>query len=48
VRRNWSDTRLAAELLGWKARVGLREGLEQTVRWFLARDDVPTPVSARR
>ena len=28
------DTRLAEELLGWKARVGLREGLGRSLDWF--------------
>jgi nucleoside-diphosphate-sugar epimerase len=34
VRRNYSDTRKAREVLGWEARMGLREGLERAVRWF--------------
>lgn len=29
------DTTRAAEWLGWKARVGLEEGLERTVAWYL-------------
>ena len=32
------DTRRAEELLGWKATIGLREGLERTTQWF--RDNV--------
>jgi UDP-glucose 4-epimerase len=47
VRRNWSDTGLAAELLGWRARVSLSEGLETTLKWFLARD-LPTSVGTHR
>jgi len=35
VRRNFSDTSKASNLLGWKAKVRLEEGLERTVRWFL-------------
>jgi UDP-glucose 4-epimerase len=35
VRRNYSDTSKARELLGWQAKVRLEEGLERTVRWFL-------------
>jgi UDP-glucose 4-epimerase len=35
VRRNYSDTRLARELLGWEASTTLRHGLEETVRWFV-------------
>lgn len=36
VRRSWSDTSLARELLGWDASTSLQKGLEDTVRWFLA------------
>ena len=35
IRRNFSDTSKARNLLGWQAKVGLKEGLEKTVRWFL-------------
>jgi dTDP-glucose 4,6-dehydratase len=28
------DTSLAAELLGWKPQISLREGLERTLPWF--------------
>lgn len=35
VRRNYSDTSKALQLLGWRAKVRLRDGLEKTVRWFL-------------
>ena len=35
VKRNFSDTRKAKARLGWQARVGLVEGLDRTVRWFL-------------
>ena len=34
VRRNFSDTTKAKNMLGWKARVGLKEGLAKTVNWF--------------
>jgi UDP-glucose 4-epimerase len=33
VLRNFADTRKAAHLLGWSARVSLSEGLRRTVRW---------------
>jgi len=33
VRRLVSDPSLAHELLGWRAQVGLREGIEQTIGW---------------
>jgi len=39
VRRNYSDTRKARRMLGWIARVSLDDGLERTVRWFLAQAD---------
>jgi len=29
-------SRLAA--MGWRARIGLREGIEETYAWFLAQD----------
>lgn len=35
VKRNFSDTTKAREQLGWKAKVNLAEGLEQTVNFFL-------------
>jgi len=38
VKRNFSDTRKAKRMLGWSARVGLDEGLDRTVKWFLSRD----------
>jgi dTDP-glucose 4,6-dehydratase len=28
------DTTVAEELLGWKAQISLREGIERTVPWF--------------
>lgn len=28
------DTTKALEVLGWKAQISLREGLERTVPWF--------------
>lgn len=35
TRRNYSDTSKAARMLGWRAEVGLKEGLRRTVEWFL-------------
>jgi nucleoside-diphosphate-sugar epimerase len=32
--RMYADSTRARELLGWRPAVGLREGLERTVRWF--------------
>jgi UDP-glucose 4-epimerase len=37
VRRNYADTSKAQRMLGWKAEVGLDEGLGRTVEWFLGR-----------
>ncbi len=30
----WADIKKAADLLNWKPKVSLREGIERTVRWF--------------
>lgn len=35
IRRNFSDTRKAQDLLGWNANVALDEGLKRTVAWFV-------------
>ena len=35
VRRNFSDTSKAMQLLGWQAKHSLAEGLDATLRWFL-------------
>jgi UDP-glucose 4-epimerase len=35
VRRNYADTSKAHRMLGWKAEVGLDEGLERTVGWYV-------------
>ena len=35
VRRNYADTSKAQRMLGWKAEVGLDEGLKRTVDWFV-------------
>jgi UDP-glucose 4-epimerase len=35
VRRNYADTSKARRMLGWKAEVGLDEGLRRTGEWFL-------------
>jgi UDP-glucose 4-epimerase len=37
VTRNYSDTTKARRRLGWDARVGLDDGLDRTVKWFLQR-----------
>ncbi len=38
VMRNFSDTTKAKKILGWQAKMGLQEGLERTVSWFLAQE----------
>jgi UDP-glucose 4-epimerase len=35
VRRNFSNTTKAKEILGWQAEVDLREGIRRTVGWFM-------------
>ncbi|MEN8240583.1 MAG: NAD-dependent epimerase/dehydratase family protein [Chloroflexota bacterium] len=35
MRSNHADTRKAADMLGWKPKVSLREGLERTVDWYM-------------
>jgi UDP-glucose 4-epimerase len=37
VTRNYSDTSKAARMLGWRAEVNLKEGLQRTVDWFMDR-----------
>lgn len=39
VRRNFSDTRKAREMLGWKAETRLADGLRETVDWFIGQAD---------
>jgi nucleoside-diphosphate-sugar epimerase len=34
VRRRWPSVEKARTLLGWEARIGLREGIQQTVAWL--------------
>jgi nucleoside-diphosphate-sugar epimerase len=34
VQRRWPSTGKARELLGWQARIGVREGIADTVEWF--------------
>ncbi len=34
VVRRWPSVEKARELLGWEARIGVREGIEQTVGWL--------------
>lgn len=34
VQRRWPSTEKAERLLGWRARIGVREGIARTVEWF--------------
>jgi UDP-glucose 4-epimerase len=34
VQRRWPSVEKAQRLLGWRARIGVREGIEQTVAWL--------------
>jgi dTDP-glucose 4,6-dehydratase len=42
------DITLAAEQLGWRPRIALREGLERTATWFAARGGVRPPAWGRQ
>ena len=37
VQRRWPSVEKAERLLGWRARIGVREGIEATARWLAAR-----------
>ena len=47
MRSNWADVTKAGEMLGWKPKVGLREGVERLYEWYAAErawaKDVLTP-----
>jgi nucleoside-diphosphate-sugar epimerase len=40
VQRRWPSVEKAREMLGWEARIGVREGIAQTVRWLREREAV--------
>jgi len=40
VVRRWPSVEKAREMLGWEARIGVREGIEQTVTWLREHDAV--------
>ena len=46
VRRNFSDTAKARELLGWQAEVKLSDGLKETMDWFLSRHRAKQPAAS--
>jgi nucleoside-diphosphate-sugar epimerase len=41
VPRRWPSVEKAKRLLGWEARIGVEEGIAQTVEWLRAREAVP-------
>jgi nucleoside-diphosphate-sugar epimerase len=48
VQRRWPSTEKARRLLGWEARIGVREGIADTVRWFRSRASEAGPAAPRR
>lgn len=36
LKATWADTHAARKMLGWKPKVGLEEGIQRTVRWYVA------------
>jgi nucleoside-diphosphate-sugar epimerase len=40
VQRRWPSVEKARELLGWEARIGVREGIAQTVEWLREQEGV--------
>jgi UDP-glucose 4-epimerase len=45
VQRRWPSTEKARRLLGWEARIGVREGIADTVRWFRSRAKETEPAA---
>jgi nucleoside-diphosphate-sugar epimerase len=43
VRRRWPDVSKARDVLGWEARIGVREGVRQTVEWLREQHGVVSP-----
>src|SRR3954453_18231833 len=42
VQRRWPSVEKAKRLLGWEARIGVREGIEQTASWLRHQQGVTT------
>ena len=42
VQRRWPSVEKAERLLGWRARIGLQEGLEQTASWLREHEEIGT------
>ena len=45
VQRRWPSVEKARRVLGWEARIGVHEGLAQTVAWLRQRDIVAQPAA---
>ncbi len=43
VQRRWPSVEKAREVLGWEARIGVEEGIAQTVEWMRGRDPAGQP-----
>ena len=41
VQRRWPSVEKARTVLGWEARIGVREGVERTVEWMREQELVP-------
>ncbi|HEY1597209.1 MAG TPA: NAD(P)-dependent oxidoreductase [Thermoleophilaceae bacterium] len=41
VQRRWPSVEKARELLGWQAKIGVREGIAQTIDWLREQEGVP-------
>jgi UDP-glucose 4-epimerase len=45
VQRRWPSVEKARTMLGWEARIGVRDGIAQTVAWLRAQDIVAQPAA---
>jgi nucleoside-diphosphate-sugar epimerase len=45
VQRRWPSVEKARRVLGWEARIGVREGIAQTVAWLREQDIVAQPAA---
>jgi nucleoside-diphosphate-sugar epimerase len=43
VVRRWPSVEKSERLLGWKARIGVEEGIAQTARWLREQEGAPAP-----
>jgi UDP-glucose 4-epimerase len=43
VVRRWPSVKKAERLLGWKARIGVEEGIAATAEWLREQEEVPAP-----